>query len=62
MSIAARITGTGSAFPEKRLTNDELVEKLAGLGVETSNQWIFERTGSATQFALIGRSVEAKAK
>ena len=45
MSFAARITGTGSAFPEKRLTNEALVEKLAGLGVETSDQWILERTG-----------------
>lgn len=45
MSFAARITGTGSAFPENRVTNDDLVEKLAGLGVETSSQWIVERTG-----------------
>jgi 3-oxoacyl-[acyl-carrier-protein] synthase-3 len=45
MSFAARITGTGSAFPKNNVTNDDLVKKLAGLGVETNNQWIVERTG-----------------
>jgi 3-oxoacyl-[acyl-carrier-protein] synthase-3 len=45
MSFAARITGTGSAFPKTTVTNDDLVEKLAALGIETSNQWIVERTG-----------------
>lgn len=45
MSFAARITGTGSAFPQDRVTNEDLVKKLAGLGVETSEQWIVERTG-----------------
>lgn len=43
--FASRITGTGSAFPETRVTNDDLVEKLAKLGVETSDEWIRERTG-----------------
>ena len=36
----ARITGTGSALPETRLTNADL-EKM----VDTSDQWIRERTG-----------------
>ena len=45
MDYAAQITGTGSAFPEKRITNDYIVEKLSNLGIETSKQWIFERTG-----------------
>ncbi|TNF34510.1 MAG: ketoacyl-ACP synthase III [Gammaproteobacteria bacterium] len=36
----ARITGTGSYLPEKVLTNADL-EKI----VETSDEWIFERTG-----------------
>jgi len=35
----------GSAFPAKRVTNAELSEKLANLGVNTSDQWIRERTG-----------------
>jgi 3-oxoacyl-[acyl-carrier-protein] synthase-3 len=40
LPFASRITGTGSAFPEKRLTNDDL-SKL----VETNDEWIRERTG-----------------
>src|SRR5437868_438397 len=38
--FATRITGTGSAFPEGRLTNDDLAKK-----VETNDEWIRERTG-----------------
>jgi 3-oxoacyl-[acyl-carrier-protein] synthase-3 len=45
MNFAARITGTGSAFPKKRVTNDDIVQKLAELGITTSDQWIRERTG-----------------
>jgi 3-oxoacyl-[acyl-carrier-protein] synthase-3 len=45
MTIAAKITGTGSAFPPHRVTNTDLSKKLAELGVETSDQWIRERTG-----------------
>lgn len=45
MSIYARITGTGSALPPKRLTNADLVAQLAQEGVETSDDWIVERTG-----------------
>lgn len=45
MNYAARITGTGSGFPKKRMTNEDLVEKIARLGVETSEQWISDRTG-----------------
>ena len=41
----ARITGTGSFLPPNRLTNDELAAQLAAQGVETSDQWIVERTG-----------------
>lgn len=45
MTIAAKIIGTGSAFPAYKVTNTELSTKLAELGVETSDQWIRERTG-----------------
>ena len=41
----SRITGTGSFLPPRRVTNAELAEELAGRGVETSDQWIVERTG-----------------
>ena len=41
----ARITGTGSALPPRRLTNADLVAELAAQGVETTDEWIVERTG-----------------
>lgn len=40
-----RITGTGSFLPPHRLTNQALAERLAKQGVETSDEWIVERTG-----------------
>lgn len=45
MHFSARITGTGSAFPDARVTNSDLVKKLKKLGVETNDRWIRERTG-----------------
>jgi len=45
MSLYARITGTGSALPPKRLTNDDMVTLLAARGLQTSDAWIVERTG-----------------
>jgi 3-oxoacyl-[acyl-carrier-protein] synthase III len=48
----SRVTGTGSFLPERRLTNDDLVRQLAADGIETSDQWIVERTGiQARHFA-----------
>ena len=41
----ARITGTGSYLPPRRLTNDDLARQLAARGIETSDDWIVERTG-----------------
>jgi 3-oxoacyl-[acyl-carrier-protein] synthase-3 len=41
----SRITGTGSYLPPKRLTNEALAAQLAVDGIETSDQWIVERTG-----------------
>ena len=41
----SRITGTGSHLPQRRLTNADLVAELAAKGVETSDDWIVERTG-----------------
>jgi len=45
MTLYSRITGTGSYLPPRRLTNDELAAELATQGVETSDDWIVERTG-----------------
>ena len=41
----SRITGTGSYLPPERLTNADLAARLAATGVETSDEWIVERTG-----------------
>ena len=41
----SRITGTGSYLPPRRLTNADLAAELATQGVETSDEWIVERTG-----------------
>jgi 3-oxoacyl-[acyl-carrier-protein] synthase-3 len=45
MKYGATITGTGSAFPQQRVTNDDLVARLQASGIETNDQWIRERTG-----------------
>ena len=45
MARYSRITGTGSYLPPRRLTNADLAIELAAKGVETSNDWIVERTG-----------------
>lgn len=39
--IYARVAGTGSFLPGKPVTNDDLVAR----GIETSDEWIAERTG-----------------
>jgi 3-oxoacyl-[acyl-carrier-protein] synthase-3 len=43
--IRSRLLGTGSHLPPRRLSNADLVAQLAQDGVETSDQWIVERTG-----------------
>lgn len=40
MTIRSRIVGVGSYLPSRVVTNDQLAEK-----VDTSNEWIIERTG-----------------
>ncbi len=45
MKIYSRITGTGSYLPPRRLANADLVAELAANGVESSDDWIVERTG-----------------
>jgi 3-oxoacyl-[acyl-carrier-protein] synthase-3 len=46
----ARITGTGSYLPPKRLSNAQLAAELAQNGVETSDEWIVERTGIRARY------------
>lgn len=45
MKPYSRIIGTGSYLPPRRVTNADLVADLAARGVETSDEWIVERTG-----------------
>lgn len=45
MKIYSRIIGTGSYLPPRRLANADLVAELAAQGVESSDDWIVERTG-----------------
>jgi len=51
----SRITGTGSYLPPRQVSNAELAAELATRGIETSDQWIVERTGiHARHFAADG--------
>jgi 3-oxoacyl-[acyl-carrier-protein] synthase-3 len=55
MTHYSRITGTGSYLPPRRLSNADLVAQLASQGVESSDDWIVERTGiRARHFADAG--------
>ena len=55
MTVYSRITGTGSYLPPRRLSNADLVAQLAADGVESSDEWIVERTGiRARHFAVDG--------
>jgi 3-oxoacyl-[acyl-carrier-protein] synthase-3 len=48
----AKILGTGSYLPANKVTNAEIAERLAKDGIETSDEWIFSRSGiSARHFA-----------
>jgi 3-oxoacyl-[acyl-carrier-protein] synthase-3 len=51
----SRITGTGSHLPPRRLSNAHMARMLAERGIETSDEWIVERTGiRARHFAEDG--------
>ncbi|MGN6669427.1 MAG: beta-ketoacyl-ACP synthase III [Trinickia sp.] len=44
-NIYSRVLGTGSYLPPGRVTNQELADRLAKQGIETSDEWIVARTG-----------------
>lgn len=50
--MSIRIVGIGSSLPEKQVTNEE----IAGL-VETSDEWIRERTGIGSRHVSTGETV-----
>ena len=54
--IAVKVTGTGSSLPEKIVSNFDL-EKL----VDTSDEWIQERTGIANRHISTGETVASLA-
>ncbi len=54
--MSMRITGTGSALPEREIKNEELT-KL----VETSDEWIRERTGIASRHISTGETAASLA-
>ncbi len=45
-----RIAGTGSMLPARRVSNAQLTAELAERGVETSDEWIVERTGIRARY------------
>ncbi|GAB7547357.1 beta-ketoacyl-ACP synthase III [Cupriavidus sp. CuC1] len=45
MTSYAKIIGTGSYLPPRRVTNHDLAAQLAEKGIETSDEWIFSRSG-----------------
>lgn len=51
-SVSIRITGTGSALPGRIVTNKELEQM-----VETSDEWIRERTGIGERHVSVGETV-----
>lgn len=44
-TLYSRVLGTGSYLPPDRVTNQDLAERLAKRGIETSDEWIVARTG-----------------
>ena len=50
MEIFSRIIGTGRSLPGEPVTNLALAKKLAAIGVETSDEWIRERTGITQRY------------
>jgi len=65
MKRYSRITGTGSHLPARRVTNADLVAEMAARGIDTSDEWIVERTGirarhfAAPEVACSDMGVEA---
>ncbi len=54
MTLYSKIIGTGSFLPPNRVTNQDLIERLALDGIETSDEWIVSRSGiSARHYASV---------
>lgn len=46
----SRVVGTGSFLPKCRVDNNELAQRLAKDGIETSDEWIRTRTGIESRY------------
>lgn len=49
MTFFSKIIGTGSYLPPKKVSNQELTDQLAANGIETSDEWIFSRSGISSR-------------
>jgi 3-oxoacyl-[acyl-carrier-protein] synthase-3 len=57
MTLYSKIMGTGSYLPARRVTNGDLTAQLAADGIETSDEWIFSRSGiAARHYAAPGQN------
>ncbi|MGH1358036.1 MAG: beta-ketoacyl-ACP synthase III [Burkholderiaceae bacterium] len=56
MSLNSRIVGSGSVLPGNPISNDELAQRLAKQGVETSDDWIVARTGIRQRYFVDGQT------
>ncbi len=48
--IYAQIIGTGRCLPNEPIPNEQLVARMAAKGVETSDEWIRERSGITQRY------------
>lgn len=50
MDTFSRIVGSGRCLPGEPVSNQELAKRLAATGIETSDDWIRERTGITQRY------------
>ena len=58
MASFSKITGTGSSLPPRKLSNADMVSLLAARNIESSDEWIVERTGIRSRH-FVGEGVGA---
>jgi 3-oxoacyl-[acyl-carrier-protein] synthase-3 len=58
--VYSRIAGTGSALPGRPVSNQQLADRLAQRGVETSDEWIVARTGIRQRYLSEGTGSTAQ--
>ena len=48
--IYAKVIGTGRCLPNEPIANEQLVARMAAKGIETSDEWIRERSGITQRY------------